>query len=145
MYLESKMTSTMDQETILPQSHHNHNGKPHIKPVNGGPILSTSSLETVEPANGTRANGSGRELLIVLNPLDFHCLSYKDYISLLFIINHFKVVVSKQMDQMRRRMVQISFPMDQLIQTPLISMRLLTKYLKMEMMGKVSMELDLQI
>ena len=49
------------------------------------------------------------------------------------------------MDQMRRRMVQISFPMDQLIQTPLISMRLLTKYLKMEMMGKVSMELDLQI
>ena len=67
MYLESKMTSTMDQETILPQSlHHNHNGKPHIKPINGGPILSTSSLETVEPANGTRANGSGRELLIVL-------------------------------------------------------------------------------
>jgi len=59
MYLESKMTSTMNQETILPQSHHNHNGKPHIKPVNGGPILSTSSLETVEPANGTRANGSG--------------------------------------------------------------------------------------
>ena len=53
------MASTVEQEPMLATQH--HNGKPHILPVNGGPVLSPSSTNP-ETGNGTTsltANGSG--------------------------------------------------------------------------------------